>query len=119
MLLSPQVLPPFLHLENPIRQPMRDIIAIMGREMDVQPSRVDGTLVPFEEWLVLATKSGAISASLKDFFEQDFRVLGQGQIVLDTKLSRPVSKTLESESGVAKEVVEGYVRKWKATGFLE
>ncbi|VBB79331.1 Putative protein of unknown function [Podospora comata] len=119
MLLSPQVLPPFLHLENPIRQPMRDIIAIMGREMDIQPSRVDGTLVPFEEWLVLATKSGAISASLKDFFEQDFRVLGQGQIVLDTKLSRPVSKTLESESGVAKEVVEGYVRKWKATGFLE
>ncbi|KAK0669808.1 hypothetical protein QBC41DRAFT_273799 [Cercophora samala] len=119
MLLSPQVLPPFLHLENPIRQPMRDIIAIMGRELNVKPSREAGTLIPFEEWLDLATRSGQISASLKDFFEEDFRVLGQGKIVLDTTLSRPVSKTLGSESGVAKEVVEGYVRKWKATGFLE
>ncbi|KAK4174324.1 hypothetical protein QBC36DRAFT_243638 [Triangularia setosa] len=119
MLLSPRALPPFLHLENPIRQPMRDIIAIMGRELDVEPSRLDGTLIPFEEWLDRATKSGEISASLKDFFTQDFRVLGQGRIVLDTKLSRPISKTLESENGVAKGVVEGYVRKWKATGFLE
>ncbi|KAK0702433.1 hypothetical protein B0T21DRAFT_112500 [Apiosordaria backusii] len=119
MLLSPRPLPPFLHLENPIRQPMRDIIAIMGRELGVEPSRLDGTLIPFDEWLNRATKSGEISASLKDFFNQDFQVLGQGRIVLDTKLSRPVSKTLESEGGVAKDVVEGYVRKWKATGFLE
>ncbi|KAK4205574.1 hypothetical protein QBC40DRAFT_271190 [Triangularia verruculosa] len=118
MLLSPKALPPFLHLENPIRQPMKDIIMIIGRELGAEPSRLDGTLIPFEEWLDRGISSGAISASLRGFFADDFRVLGQGKIVLDTALSRLVSKTLASEGGVAKDVVEGYVRKWKATGFL-
>lgn len=119
MLLHPAEVPRFVHLENPVRQPIRDLITIMARELGMAPNRAAGTLLPFEEWLKRAVDSGVMVSSLEGFFRKHFRVLGQGTIVLDTVKARRISKSLRSHSGVGKGVVEGYVRKWKGEGFLK
>ena len=98
---------------------MRDLITIMARELGMTPSRASGTLLPLEEWLKHAMDSGVMVPSLEEFFGKHFRVLGQGTIVLDTVNARGMSKTLRRHGGVGKEVVAGYVRKWKEEGFLE
>ena len=122
MLNQQDNLPRFLHLENPIRQPMRDVITVMAREVqgpEYVLSRAAGTLLPFEEWMQRALQTpDAISGSLEGFFRDHFQDLAQGTVVLDTTRARGVSKTLKSQGAVGKEVLEDYVRRWRRDGFL-
>ncbi|KAK0615281.1 hypothetical protein B0T17DRAFT_602326 [Bombardia bombarda] len=105
MALSSDSLPHFLHLENPIRQPARDMMAVMARELGLSPSRTAGTLLSFEEWMQKAVQKGAMVASLEEFFRERFRVLGQGTVILDTTKARAVSRTLRGERGVGADLL--------------
>lgn len=118
LLACPAALPGVLHLENPVRQPMRDLVAIMAREVEIVTGRPAGMLLPFDAWMKRAVDSGAMVASLEEFFRDHFRALGQGSIVLDTTEARAVSKSLRGQGGVGKDVVTAYVRQWKRDSFL-
>ena len=102
----------FFHVENPIRQPNCDLAVILGHELGL-----DGPLLAFDEWLVKVRETGD-ARELLEFFENDFEKLSGGTISLDTRAARLASSTLQSTSGVKKELVVKYVEAWKAADFL-
>lgn len=102
-----------MHLENPVRQPANDVMAIMAHELKLSPSE----LIPFHEWLLRASELGAIDY-LSEFFKDDFRDLALGTVVLDTRKSRAVSRTLRGSSGLSRELLFSYVRRWKQQGLF-
>ncbi|KAI1145783.1 hypothetical protein F4825DRAFT_442844 [Nemania diffusa] len=102
----------FLHLENPIRQPMQDVIAIMGDELGLARPYTR----PLDEWIARATELGAIR-SLEGFFADHYLDLAQGAVSLATDRARAVSQTLRGQSAVPKEMLVRYVRDWRREGF--
>lgn len=106
-------LDPFMHLENPVRQPAKDVMTIMARELNLSSFG----LMPFDEWLQRANDLGAIDY-LSEFFRDDFRELALGTVILDTSKSRGVSRTLRGSSGLGRELLLEYVRRWKQQGLF-
>ena len=49
----------FLHLENPVRQPLKDIFTIMASELRLQRP----FMVPFEQWLQSVTTAEEVGVS--------------------------------------------------------
>ncbi|KAI1275969.1 hypothetical protein F5Y07DRAFT_399743 [Xylaria sp. FL0933] len=90
----------FMHLENPVRQPMQDVIAIMGDELGLPRPYIR----PLDEWIARATELGAIR-SLEGFFKDHYLDLAQGSVSLATDRARSVSQTLRSQSAVPKELL--------------
>lgn len=105
--------PRFLHLENPVRQPMADIMTFIAAELGVRAKPL-----PYEEWLQLCLDAGVLS-SLEEFFKEHFRSLSSGSVVLDTQMARAVSGTLRGSGGVPQEMAMRYVARWRKNGFLE
>jgi hypothetical protein len=104
----------FVHLENPVRQPLKDIFTIMAHEL--QLSRP--FLIPYEEWLQRATAAGEIR-SLESFYKDHFHELAGGVVMLDTVKARSFSKCLKGSGAVARDLIIDYVRRWQRDGFLE
>ena len=83
--------------------------------------------MPYDEWLerVLAFTSDDDDANanpakkLAEFFENDFRHMSGGQVVLDTGRARSVSGCLRGQGEVDEEVVRGYVEYWRRVGWVE
>lgn len=105
--------PRFLHLENPVRQPMADILTFIAAELGL-PAKT----IPYEEWLQRCLDAGSLR-SLEGFFKEHFRALANGSVVLDTRMARTVSATLRGSGGVPQELVMRYVARWRKDGFLE
>ncbi|KAL2163194.1 hypothetical protein VTH06DRAFT_5250 [Thermothelomyces fergusii] len=105
---------PLLHLENPVRQPAREVMDIIAHELGL---RGPGRLLPYDEWLRRAREAGAID-SLADFFENHFRTLALGDIILDTARARRISPTLRQSGGLGADLIAKYVRDWMKQGFL-
>lgn len=106
---------PFLHLENPVRQPWSDIAHIIGAHLF--SNNVSSHLVPFDDWLEIVQKLEVVKP-LEKFFRNHFRTLAEGSIILDTAKARAVSKTLSSTGGVSEELLVKYLNRWKRDGFL-
>ncbi|KFA80971.1 hypothetical protein S40288_00833 [Stachybotrys chartarum IBT 40288] len=104
----------FLHLENPMRQPAADILTFLSEELGL----LGAARLPFEEWLQKALDVG-IGGSLSAFFQDHFRDLALGTIVLDTTKARAISPTLKGSNAVQKELIVRYVRRWKDLGLFE
>ncbi|RYP27075.1 hypothetical protein DL768_011344 [Monosporascus sp. mg162] len=113
MLLRDGPVNTYLHLENPIRQPMSDVAVIMGRELGLSGAAV----IPFSEWLKRTREVDSLG-SLESFFSEHFRHLAQGQLVLDTRQARSISKSLQCVSGVSRELMVRYVQRWRRDNFL-
>lgn len=112
-----------MHLENPVRQPANDVMAIMAYELGL---RGPHCFVPYAEWLKRARSTGSVDStdssgvdSLGDFFEHHFQRLALGNVILDTTESRRVSETLRGSSGVGKALIVKYVQDWVRNKFLE
>ncbi|KAH6635416.1 hypothetical protein B0J18DRAFT_418741 [Chaetomium sp. MPI-SDFR-AT-0129] len=112
-----------LHLENPVRQPANDVMAIVAYELGL---RGPHSFVPYAEWLKRARSIGSVDSadnsgvgSLQDFFEHHFQRLALGNVILDTSESRRVSETLRRSSGVGKSLIVKYVRDWIGSNFLD
>lgn len=104
----------FLHLENPMRQPAADILTFLSEELGL----LGVARLPFEEWLQKALDVG-IGGSLSAFFQDHFRDLALGTIVLDTTKARAISPTLKGSNAVQKELIVRYIRRWKELGLFE
>ncbi|EEY23690.1 conserved hypothetical protein [Verticillium alfalfae VaMs.102] len=105
--------PLFLHLENPVRQPLADICAFFAAELGL-PTKT----ISFEEWMQQSCDAGALR-SLERFFRDHFRPLAGGSVVLDTARALAVSETLRSSGGVPQQLIAKYVARWRKEGFLE
>ncbi|KAI1746118.1 hypothetical protein F4680DRAFT_442389 [Xylaria scruposa] len=104
----------FLHLENPVRQPLKDIFTIMANELRLQRP----FMVPFEQWLQSVTMAGEIR-SLESFYKDHFHQLAGGTVTLDTAKARTLSNGLMRSGGLDKDLIIEYVRRWQRDGFLK
>ncbi|GAP82675.2 putative L-aminoadipate-semialdehyde dehydrogenase large subunit [Rosellinia necatrix] len=114
ILLSEGATDSFLHLENPVRQPLRDVFTIMAHELRLSRPFV----IPFDQWLERVTKSGEIR-SLESFFKDHFHELAGGAVTLDTVKGRAMSKCLKGSGALEKELIIEYLQRWRHEGFLE
>ncbi|KAL8746209.1 MAG: hypothetical protein Q9184_007775 [Pyrenodesmia sp. 2 TL-2023] len=111
---------PIYHIDNPVRQQWRDMIPVLAEALDVPLNR----LVPFAEWIqrVKAFPGAAEwdnpAVKLVEFLEEDFERMSCGGVLLDVERSLEHSPALGGVGAVEAEVVRGYVRAWKKSGFL-
>ncbi|KAI0512932.1 hypothetical protein F5B22DRAFT_648285 [Xylaria bambusicola] len=113
MLMHQGKVPIFLHLENPVRQPLNDIFTIMAHELRLQKP----FMISFDQWLQRASEAGEIR-SLESFYRDHFRELAGGAVRLDTIEARRISKCLLGSRAIEKELIIEYVRRWQRDGFL-
>lgn len=104
----------FLHLENPVRQSMRDISMTMARALRLP--NPDG--IPFDQWLEKARQVGSLQ-SLEQFFSDHFRDLAHGAVTLDTQKSRLLSKELQGSTSISDGLLVRYIERWRKEGFLQ
>ncbi|KAI1368188.1 hypothetical protein F5Y08DRAFT_335962 [Xylaria arbuscula] len=105
--------PTFLHLENPIRQSLNDILTIVAHELQLQQPFT----IPFEQWLQRAAEAGEVR-SLETFYRDHFRELAGGAVMLDTVKARRISKCLVGSSALERKLFIEYVHRWQRDGFL-
>ncbi|RHZ67843.1 hypothetical protein CDV55_101318 [Aspergillus turcosus] len=110
---------PFYHIENPTRQPWREMIEILGDALGVPR----GNVIPFEDWLdAVRAFEGSIKDNparpLADFLSRNFVRMSCGGLILDTTRSRAHSPTLRKLGHVSREMVLKYIQAWKSMGFL-
>ncbi|KAK7756911.1 putative secondary metabolism biosynthetic enzyme [Diatrype stigma] len=103
----------YLHLESPIRQPMREISATMAHAL--QLPNPEG--IPFDQWLEKARQVGSLQ-SLEQFFSDHFRDLAHGAVTLDTHKARLLSKQLRESTSVGENLLVRYIERWRKEGFL-
>ena len=78
--------------------------------------------IPFHEWLARVRAEPDLERNpagrLLGFLEGDFMNLGVGSLMLDTRFSREVSKTLRHAVAVDEEMIKKYVAYWASVDFL-
>ena len=111
---------PIYHIDNPVRQPWRDMIPVLADALDI-PRR---NAIPFDEWVRRVRNfPGSIeldnpAAKLIEFLDGNFIRMSCGGLLLDTTKSREHSKTLANEGPVSEDVARKYIQAWKDMGFL-
>lgn len=109
------------HVENPVRQPWRDVLSTLAPAIGLAPD----AQVPYSEWLdrIRAVPDDRISENpavkLLAFFEGDFEHMSGGDVIMDTAETRRVSETLRQTGGVDEKLISKYVDMWKQLGFLQ
>jgi hypothetical protein len=120
LLLADGTAYPIYHIENPVRQPWREMILVLADALDIPC----GNIVPFDEWVGRVRQfPGSVEADnpagrLVEFLDRHFVRMSCGGLVLDTAKSREHSETLRCEEAVSTELVRKYIRAWKDVGFL-
>ncbi|KAI5814557.1 hypothetical protein BZA77DRAFT_318602 [Pyronema omphalodes] len=107
---------PVCHLENPVRQPWKDVLDILRNKL-----QLTGKAIPFDQWWKLVEANDDeqnIAKRLAKFFHEDFHRMANGTVVLETKRACGVSKTLRDCRGVDNVLIERYVDAWRNLGFL-
>lgn len=114
---------PIYHIENPVRQPWREMIPVLADALDV-PSQ---NIVPFPEWVrrvrdhprqVEGPEGENPAFLLVDFLDENFIRMSCGGLLLHTINSREHSKTMANLGPVSDEFVRLFVKRWKERGFL-
>jgi hypothetical protein len=111
---------PIYHVENPVRQPWREMIRVLADALDIPR----GNIVAFDEWVGRVRRfPGSVemdnpAGSLVEFLDRHFVRMSCGGLVLDTARSREQSETLRSVEAVSDELVKKYICAWKEVGFL-
>lgn len=114
---------PIYHIENPVRQPWSEALAVLAEEMGISSSTL-----PFQEWVQRVrewprrednTSAGANPAYLLvDFLDNHFLRMSCGGLLLGTANAREHSPSLAEMGPVSEELIRLYVRSWKKAGFL-
>lgn len=114
---------PIYHIENPIRQPWKEMNRVLADALDI-PSQ---NIIPFPEWVrrvrdhprqVEGPEGENPAFLLIDFLDENFIRMSCGGLLLHTVNSREHSKTLANLGPVSDDMVRLFVRKWKERGFL-
>ncbi|KAL9599306.1 MAG: hypothetical protein Q9219_003933 [cf. Caloplaca sp. 3 TL-2023] len=106
----------YYHVENPVRQPWSQFVDYLQYNFPASLPE----LLPFKEWLdsaLISAGPGGI-VPLEGFLREDFQRLSSGELILDTRNALRASPTLRSYGGISLELMDKYVRSWKAEGIL-
>ncbi|KAI0966729.1 hypothetical protein F4678DRAFT_483642 [Xylaria arbuscula] len=111
------------HVENPTRQNWTDILNMFRVSLDLQDC---GREVPLDQWLVSANEAGKTQTlstnlpvtQLLDFMKSDFKELGTGRVILDTRKSQEISPILRRASPINQSLIRLFVEVWRSEGFL-
>ncbi|KAI1502205.1 putative polyketide synthase, partial [Biscogniauxia marginata] len=120
LLLSDVTAYPIYHIDNPVQQPWREMIATLAGALDV-PSE---NIIPFRDWVSkvrrspLSIETDNPAGRLIDFLDDHFLRMSCGGLILDTKKACEHSKALAAVGPVSAEVARKYVKAWEDMGFL-
>lgn len=121
ILLSDGPLRPVYHVENPVRQDWTPIMAIVAERLGHPPS----AFVDYGDWLHLVRAHSAKKENddpevsmLMHFFENGFRHMSSGGVILDTSGAREKSSALRNADKVGEETVARYAQQWQQEGML-
>jgi hypothetical protein len=96
------------------------MIRTLAGQLGISPDNI----LPYARWLECVAQCSAPTSDnpakqLLDFFSNDFIRMSCGGLVLDTSKAREHSETLRGLKPVSDNLVELYLSKWKAVGFLD
>ncbi|TLD33420.1 hypothetical protein PspLS_00308 [Pyricularia sp. CBS 133598] len=105
-------LPAVLHLENPMRQPWKDVISCMSSDLGLpEPS------LSFETWLEeVAGQESSEKFPVQQlylFFKKGFEAIACGEVVLDTQVATKFSSRLRELEALDKALLGAYIAHWK------
>ncbi|KAI9045893.1 putative polyketide synthase [Aspergillus affinis] len=108
LLLSTNKPHPVYHIDNPVRQPWKDMITLLADELGVPRSNI----VPFAEWIQRVKSFSGSSEDNPavrgaDWLEENFERMSCGGLLLDTSKAREHSSTLSRVGAVSEEVTRG------------
>lgn len=115
LLLAHGIHYPILHLENPVRQPFKDVVTIIEQNIGLK-SR---PRLAFPDWLDRVRSAEGETSSLMEFFENHFLRMSSGSLVLDTKHCQKISPTLDSADAVTEQFIKQCVEFWTKVGMLK
>lgn len=116
---------PVYHIDNPIRQPWKEVLPILADAMGLKD------IIPFDEWVQRvkdyspSTATNLISVSdnpaalLIDFLAGNFARMSCGGLLLDTAKSQEHSPTMRSVGPYPEALIRSFVRRWQEIGFLK
>ena len=111
---------PFYHIDNPVRQPWREMTPILADALQIPRERI----IPFPEWIRRVKAFPGLvewenpAAKLVDFLDDDFVRMSCGGVLMDTEKTWEHSQAIRKVGPVEADVVRRYIRAWKETGFL-
>ena len=119
LLISDRTPYPIYHIENPCRQPWREMVNTLADVLDIPRDNI----IPFAKWV---DRVGRFPGSTNDnpagqlvgFFDKHFIRMSCGGLILDTAKCREHSETLRRRGPVSAELVAKYISAWKNMGFL-
>ncbi|KIM94086.1 hypothetical protein OIDMADRAFT_45882 [Oidiodendron maius Zn] len=109
------------HIENPARQPWRDMVEVLAEGLGIPRENV----IPFNAWIdrvrqfppSLADIDNP-AARLAEFLDSHFVRMSCGDLILDTAHTTEHSETLRNSRPLSRDLVMKYIRAWKKIGFL-
>lgn len=114
---------PIYHVDNPVRQPWKEMIPVLAKALDISPQGV----IPFRDWVqrvrdhprqVEGPEGENPAFLLIDFLDDNFIRMSCGGLLLDTIKVREHSKTLANAGPVNERVTRQFIQSWKDMGFL-
>lgn len=111
---------PIYHIDNPVRQPWREMIPVLADALDIPRTNA----IPFQEWVQRVRDFPALvesdnpAARLIDFLDENFLRMSCGGLLLETTKAREHSRTMREVTPVSEEVARKFVRAWKEIRFL-
>ncbi|KAI1768922.1 putative polyketide synthase [Hypoxylon sp. FL1150] len=124
VLLQPDdvALHPIYHIENPVRQPWRQMVATLAAALDIP------AVIPFDEWVrrvrgwPVPSDNGASGANpaylLADFLDENFVRMSCGGLLMGTANARAHSPTLAGVGPVGEDTTMLFVNNWREMGLL-
>ncbi|KAI2615230.1 hypothetical protein GGR54DRAFT_650524 [Hypoxylon sp. NC1633] len=114
---------PIYHVDNPVRQPWKEMIPILADALDISPQGI----IPFRDWVqrvrdhprqVEGPEGENPAILLIDFLDDNFLRMSCGGLLLDTIKVREHSETLANAGPVSENVARQFIQSWKDVGFL-
>ncbi|KAL7622900.1 hypothetical protein AAE478_006579 [Parahypoxylon ruwenzoriense] len=117
---------PIYHIENPLRQPWSETVAVLADALAI-PQDATG-IIPFEEWVQRVRSwprrndNGPNGANpgylLVDFLDTNFIRMSCGGLLMGTAKAREHSPTLANLGPVSESLTRLFAGSWRKMGFL-
>lgn len=107
------------HVDNPSRQPWKQMMLTLARALDLPPQNI----VPYTQWVDRVRRFRSSindnpALQLVGFFDTYFIPMSCGGLVLDVSKTREYCETLRTIGPIDDDLMMKYITAWKQSGFL-